>query len=185
MTKLSNFFYNKTSLLTATILTVLTFSYLFLVMTDIAKGFEIAEATPQSLAMSFGFSPEMVQEYFSIRSADMISTYVDFNQIWDNIFALLYGLMYVLWVSFLFKPYSAKAKWLNLFPIVQTVFDWLENFQLANIANDYLSKSIISATDVQLASGFAMVKWTASTLVFIMILIGAVLRIRATVNNRK
>ena len=200
MTKLSNFFYDKATLLSATILTVLTFSYLFLVMTDIAKGFEIADETTQSLAMSFGFSYEMVEAYLSTRTAEMLSVFIEFNQIWDNIFALFYGLMYILWISFLFKTYSAKAKWLNLFPITQTIFDWLENFQLVKLATyylenpqfinkDYLPSSwgsnVFFENNVQLASIFTMIKWTASTLIFVILFIGIILKVVSLIKKRK
>jgi hypothetical protein len=200
MTRLSNYFYNKASLLTAIILTILTFSYLFLVMTDIAKGFEIVDATTQSLAMSFGFSYEMVEAYLSIRTAEMISVFIEFNRIWDNIFALLYGLMYILWISLLFKPYSAKAKWLNLFPITQTIFDWLENFQLAKLATYYLENprfvnkdflpsswgsNVFFENNVQFASIFGMAKWTASTLIFIIVFVGIILKTWTAIKNRK
>ena len=185
MTKLSNYFYNKASLLTALILTVLTFSYLFFVMMKVAKGFEIVGDSTQSLGMSFGLTVEMIQDFLSLRSAEMIAAYIDFNLIWDNIFALLYGLMYVLWVSLLFKPYLAKAKWLNLLPFIQTIFDWLENFQLIKIANDFSETAAVSASNASVASTFVMIKWTASSLVFLIIFIGIGLRIWAAIKKRK
>ena len=185
MTKISNYFYRKASSLTATILTVLTFSYLFFVMMKVAKGFEVVGSSTQSLGTSFGLSAEMIQDFLEMRSVEMIHAYIDFNMIWDNIFALLYGLMYVLWISLLFKPYSAKAKWLNLLPFVQTIFDWLENFQLVNIANDFLANVTVSAFNVSLASAFVMTKWIASMLVFTMIIVGIVLKIRNRIQNKK
>jgi hypothetical protein len=185
MTRISNYFYRKVSLLTATILTVLTFSYLFFVMMKVAKGFEVVDSSTQSLGTSFGLSAEMIQDFLEIRSAEMIHAYVDCNMIWDNIFALLYGLMYVLWISLLFKPYSAKVKWLNLLPFVQTIFDWLENFQLVNIANEFLANATVSTFKVSLASAFVMTKWITSMLVFVMIIGGIVLKIRNMIQSKK
>ena len=94
-------------------------------------------------------------------------------------------MMYVLWISLLFKPYSAKAKWLNLLPFVQTIFDWLENFQLVNIANDFLANVMVSAFNVSLASAFVMTKWFAWMLFFTMIIFGIVLKIRNRIQNKK
>ena len=185
MKKIADFFYQKSTLIISIILTVVTFSYLFLVMIDFGKCFEVPESSTQSLGTSFGFDHETVVQFFSIRTEEMLVCYQEFNTIWDNIFALLYGFMYVSWVSVILKPYQEKVKFLNLLPFIQTLFDWLENFQLTRIAKSYLADGQVLSSSVELASAFSMIKWVVSMLVFIVIFIGIGLRIVDVVKRRK
>ncbi|MDP5172220.1 MAG: hypothetical protein NWR72_18395 [Bacteroidia bacterium] len=184
MNKASTFFYQKSSLILVLVLTVATFGYLFFVMMEVAAGFEVPNDSNKSLGTSFGFSYDAVVQFLSIRTPEMIARYQAFNAIWDNLFALLYGLMYVAWVSYLLKPFQAKFKMLNLLPLVQVVFDWLENYELASIARAFLAGESISTTAVELASIFSMVKWVASMLVFAIIILGIGMRIRALIKKK-
>lgn len=185
MKNISTFFYQKVTLILALGLTVLTFGYLFLVMMDAATCFEVADSSVKSLGTSFGFTAEMVQDFFSIRSIEMIACYKTLNTVWDNIFALLYGFMYAGWLSLIFKPFAGKVKLLNLLPFSQVIFDWLENFQIVGFANSFLNEEPLSATAVKLGSFFTMAKWVCYSLVFVAILIGIGLRISALITKRK
>lgn len=158
-------------------MTAITFGFIYFVLIDAAKCFEIADSSIKSLGTSFGFSFDMVKDFFAARITEKIECYVELNLIWDNIFAILYGLMYIFWTSLALKPYAAKAKLLNLVPAVQVIFDWLENFSLISIANTYLTEHQIPASEVSLASVFTMIKWSCFVLVFALIIIGVVLRI--------
>ena len=178
---MSSFFYRKSTLLNTIIITAITFGYLFLVFLDAAKCFEV-DSSNISLGTSFGFSTMNVQEFFSIRNSKMINCYQEFLSIWDNIFALLYGLMYVGWLSFILKPFQNKCKAMNLLPFTQTIFDWLENLKLYRIANNYLESGKIMASDVQIASIFNQIKWSVTGMVFLLILIGIAMRLY---ENRK
>ncbi|MDP4964064.1 MAG: hypothetical protein NWQ55_03255 [Salibacteraceae bacterium] len=185
MKTLSQFFYQKSSVLLALLLTAVSFAYLFLVLKGKALGFELEAGAERSLGTQFGFQAADVLDFFSARTHEMINAYIDFNQIWDTIFALTYGLMYVAWVSVLFKPFSAKASLINLFPLAQVVFDWLENFQLASLANQFLANGDISTSQAQAASVFSMIKWACSGLTFILLLVGIILAIARAIRKRK
>jgi hypothetical protein len=56
--------------------------------------------------MSLGFGQAEILAFFAERSDQMIDAYISFNQIWETPFGLIYGLMYVVWVSVLLRPYS-------------------------------------------------------------------------------
>jgi hypothetical protein len=114
----------------------------------------------------------------------MISDYVNFNQVWDSLFGLIYGVMYVVWVSLLFKPYSQRVGILNLLPFGQVVFDWLENFSLATLSNQYLADGTISSSTALFASTASTIKWVFSLLVYGVILVGIVLRIGGALKRR-
>jgi len=185
MNKISAFFYNKATITITLIFTIITFGYLFFVMMTVAKGFEVTDSNNTSLGMSLGFDYETVEAFISSRSDEMLVAYKKFNVIWDNLFALLYGLMYIFWLSFLFKPYQNKVESLNLLPCIQVIFDWIENFKLAEVASSYLAGDQIATMDVQIASFASMMKWMGSILIFIALTLGIILKIWTMIKNRK
>ena len=115
----------------------------------------------------------------------MIKAYINFNKVWDTLFGLIYGLMYVVWMSVLFKPFVQKFGYLNLFPFAQVLFDWLENYALASLANQFLVDGLISSQNAKLASVFCMSKWVCSGATFTLILVGIILMIARVIKIRK
>jgi hypothetical protein len=122
--------------------------------------------------------------FLTTRTDEMINAYIDFNQVWDTFFGMIYGLMYVVWVSVLFKPFSQKAGSLNLFPLTQVLFDWLENYELGLLANQYLADGVISSSNAQLASAFSMIKWACSGLTYVLISVGIILVISRAIKKK-
>jgi hypothetical protein len=181
---LSQFFYQKSNLMTAIFLTAIFIGYLVLVMMDKAVGFELADSNIKSLGTSFGFNQADIMVFLTTRTDEMINAYIDFNQVWDTFFGMIYGLMYVVWVSVLFKPFSQKAGSLNLFPLTQVLFDWLENYELGLLANQYLADGVISSSNAQLASAFSMIKWACSGLTYVLISVGIILVISRAIKKK-
>ena len=184
LTGASKFFYQKSNFITAILATVIFIGYLLLVMMDKGAGFEVADSNIRSLGTSFGFDQVDVIAFLSIRSDEMVTAYITFNQVWDVLFGVIYGVMYVVWVSVLFKPICDKVGRLNLVPVLQVIFDWLENYELALLAHQYLSDGMISASNANLASVFSMLKWACSGLTYTLILIGIILMIMRAVANK-
>jgi hypothetical protein len=114
----------------------------------------------------------------------MITAYINFNLLWDTLFGLIYGVMYVVWVSLLFKPYSQRFGLLNLLPLAQVVFDWLENAALAALSNQYLEDGTISSSIALTASTASTIKWVVSLLVYGVILVGILMRIARAMKMR-
>ena len=183
--RLSNLFYQNSSLLIAIALAIIFTGYLFLVMMSKSTGFELSDGNIKSLGTSFGFDEADIILFFAARTKEMIEAYINFNQIWDTLFGLIYGLMYVIWVSVLFKSFSHKAGILNLFPFIQVLFDWLENYTLAALANQYLADGVFSSVNAKLASIFSIFKWVCSGLTLTLILIGGILMIAQAIKNKK
>ena len=181
---LSRFFYAKSNLVTALLATVIFAGYLIFVLTAQGKAFEVANSAVRSLGTSLGFGQAEILAFLSERSDQMISSYINFNQVWDSLFGLIYGVMYVVWVSVLFKPYSSKVGILNLLPFGQVVFDWLENFSLATLSNQYLADGTISSSIALFASTASSIKWVFSLLVYVVILVGIAMRIVRAVKIR-
>ena len=182
---ISNFFYRNSTFLVAVCLTITFIGYLFLVMMSKSTGFELSDSNIKSLGTSFGFDEADVILFFAVRTKEMIEAYINFNQIWDTLFGLIYGLMYVVWVSVLFKSFFRKVGILNLFPFIQVLFDWLENYTLAALANQYLADGVFSSVNAKLASIFSIFKWLCSGLTLTLILIGAILVIAQAIKNKR
>ena len=148
------------------------------------KAFEVANSSVKSLGTSLGFGQAEILAFLTERSNQMINAYINFNQVWDSLFALIYGIMYVAWVSILFKPYSKKVGVLNLFPFAQVLFDWFENFSLAALSKQYLAEGTISSSTALIASTSSIIKWVFSLLVYGVILVGIVMRIVGALKRR-
>ena len=185
LTKTSHFFYRKSNLFNALLLTSIFVAYLLLVLTKKAKAFEVANSTVKSLGTSLGFGQVEILAFFAQRSDIMITEYINFNQVHDSLFALIYALMYVLWLSVLLKPISEKIRFLNLLPFAQSLFDWLENFALAALSKQYLDDNTISSTTALLASTSSTIKWVISLLLYLLILLALLLNITKRIKNKK
>ena len=184
LSRVSRFFYARSNLITALLATALFVGYLFFVLTTQGMAFAVANSTVKSLGTSLGFGQTEILAFLAERSDQMISSYVNFNLIWDTLFGLIYGVMYVIWVSVVFKPYSPKAGILNLLPFGQVVFDWLENASLAALSNQYLEDGTISSSIALFASTASSIKWVLSLLVYGVILVGIVMRITRAMKRR-
>jgi hypothetical protein len=171
-------------MVTALLATAIFASYLIFVLTAQGKAFEVANSAVRSLGTSLGFGQAEILAFLSERSDQMISAYINFNLVWDNLFGLIYGVMYVIWVSLVFKPYSQRFGVLNLLPLAQVVFDWLENAALASLSNQYLEDGTISSSISLIASTASTIKWVLSLLVYGVILVGILMRIARAIKGR-
>ena len=180
----SGFFYAKSTLVTALLTTVVFAGYTVLILSAQGKTFEVANSSIRSLGTSLGFGQAEVLAFLAERSAEQISAYITFSQVWDSLFGVIYGVMYVVWVSLLFKPYSLKVGLLNLLPFGQVLLDWLENFSLASLSNQYLADGTIASSTALLASTASSIKWVFALLVYGVILVGIVARIVGALKRR-
>ena len=101
----SRFFYARSNLLAALLATAVFAGYLIFVLMGKGAAFEVANSSVRSLGTTLGFGQTEILAFLAERSEPMILAYINFNQVWDSLFALIYGVMYVIWVSVLFKPY--------------------------------------------------------------------------------
>ena len=170
--RISEFFYEKSSFKVAIFCTAIFGAYLVLVMTRQAIGFEIPNSNIKSLGMTFGFAESDIITFFKLRNEQMISAYINFNLIWDTIFALIYGVMYAVWLSILLKASAEKFGIVNLIPFLQVIFDWLENYSLGYLAEQYLTTGTITPYIAKLSSYFVMIKWVCSGLTYFAIILG-------------
>jgi hypothetical protein len=184
LSRASWFFYAKSNLVTALVATAVFAAYLVVVLTGKGTAFAVADSSVRSLGTSLGFGQAEILAFLTERSDQMILAYIEFNQVWDTLFGLIYGVMYVVWVSVLFKPYSQKVGILNLLPFGQVIFDWVENFALSALSSQYLADGTISSSVALLASTSSAIKWGFSLLVYVVIVVGIVMRIVGAAKRR-
>jgi hypothetical protein len=170
--RISDFFYNKSNFRISIACTAIFVAYLLLVMTRQAISFEVAESNLKSLGMTFGFDDAAVIAFFQGRTETMIAAYMQFNLIWDNIFAVIYGTMYVVWLSVLLKASEKRFGIINLIPFLQVAFDFLENLSIVHIADQYLMTGAIPSYFVRTASFFVMMKWICSGITYFALIFG-------------
>ena len=182
--RLSGFFYAKSTLVTALLATAVFAGYTVLILSGQGKAFEVAGSSVRSLGTSLGFSQAEILAFFGERSGEQISAYITFNQVWDSLFGVIYGVMYVVWTSLLLKPYSLKVGLLNLLPFGQVLFDWLENFSLTSLSTQYLADGTIASSTALLASTASSIKWVFALVVYGVILVGIVARIVGALKRR-
>jgi hypothetical protein len=184
LSRASQFFYAKSNLVTGLLATAVFAAYLVVVLTGKGTAFAVADSSVRSLGTSLGFGQAEILAFLAERSDQMILAYIEFNQVWDTLFGLIYGVMYVVWVSVLFKPYSQKVGILNLLPFGQVIFDWAENFSLSALSSQYLADGTISSSMALLASTSSAIKWGFSLLVYVVIVVGIVIRLVGAVKRR-
>ena len=182
--RVSGFFYAKSTLVTALLATAIFAGYTVLILSAQGKAFEVANSSVRSLGTSLGFGQAEVLAFLAERSVEQVTAYIAFNQVWDSLFGVIYGVMYVTWVSLLLKPYSLKVGLLNLLPFGQVLFDWLENVSLAALSNEYLAGGTISSSTALVASTASSIKWVIALLVYGVILVGIVARIVGALKRR-
>jgi hypothetical protein len=170
--------------MTALLATSVFAGYLLFFLTGKGKAFEVSNSSIKSLGPSVGVGQVVILAFLTERSDQMIDAYINFNQVWDSLFALIYGVMYVAWVSILFKPYSKKVGVLNLLPFAQVLFDWFENFYLATLSKQFRADGTISSSTALIASTSSSIKWVFSLLVYGVILVGAGMRIVGAMKKR-
>ena len=184
LSRASQFFYTKSTLVTALIATAVFVGYTLLILGEQGKAFAVANSSIKSLGTSLGFGQAEILAFFAERSAGQISAYITFNQVWDSLYGVIYGVMYVAWVSVLLKPYSQKVRMLNLLPFGQVLFDWLENVGVSNLSSQYLADGTISSTTAHLASTASSIKWAFALVVYGVILVGIVARSAGALKRR-
>jgi len=133
----------------------------------------VLEGGPNALGLSFGYSYTEALTFFELRNDDQILCYRNFILIWDNIFPLIYGLMYFGWFSVLFKN-----KWIIVaLPILRSAADWVENIIEIAITDQFRTVGTITEELVIWGSASSIFKWGLSIVVYGVIVYGVTLAI--------
>ena len=154
--------------------------YSVLVLAPAGECFKVDDGS-NSLGLTFSYTLQMVQEFFESRSTSQLDCYSEFLQIWDVIFAIIYTSMYCFWILYFFQ----NRRILLVVPLLGMVADWAENITEILMINSYLDSNTISETLVSVGSGLNMIKWTMSTLTYLIIFAGIAIKIKSAMSTSK
>jgi hypothetical protein len=189
MKRLSDFFYQYIKLWHALLLTGIMVSYASLVMGGKSECLEpFLKEGMSVLGLKFGYDYNYASSFFNALGIAGIECYRNLILIWDNIFPLLYGSMYIAWISLLYQKIDFKSpglRLINLFPIVHILLDWTENGLELNLMGSYITGGVLDLTDVLITSTVSSVKWGFSMINYAIILTGIVIMITKSISIKK
>lgn len=180
MNKLSNLIYSKSSLVLSITLTIIMVMYAWIIMGSQSECIELSDGT-SLLGLRFGYSYESVVELFSSLSLSSLKCYSTLLKIWDNIFPLIYGSMYISWLSLIFKNYRFKndgLRIINLYPLIPLALDLIENYLENGMVTRFITLNKVFYFNVKIASLVTQFKWSFSTINYIIIIVGIILVIK-------
>lgn len=125
----------------------------------------------------FGFGRETAEHVLAQLSEQGLNAYLRMLTIWDAIFPLLYGFMYVSWLLLIFKVWQDKYKWTRwiiYFPLLPAVADWFENYAIAQLVKAMMHQGKLAESSIQLASVSTQIKWSLSFMNYLIIIAGSI-----------
>ncbi len=180
MIRTIKYFKNNRTLYLAIGFTLVFFLYLTYILAPFSSCFKL-DAGANSLGISFSYTIEMVQNFFESRTQEQLLCYGEFLQIWDSIFAFVYTLMYASWIVYFFN----NKRLFLIIPILCMIADWTENYVESFMLENYLNSSPISETLVSIGSGINSFKWILSSITYLIILIGIIIKLKTFLTKPK
>ena len=180
MIRAIKYFKNNRTLYLAIGFTLVFFLFLTYILAPFSSCFKL-DSGANSLGISFSYTLEMVQNFFESRTEEQLLCYGEFLQIWDAIFAFVYTLMYVSWIVYFFN----NKRLFLIFPILCMIADWAENYVESFMLEIYLNSSPISETLVSIGSGINSFKWMLSSITYLIILLGIIIKLKTFLTKPK
>jgi hypothetical protein len=175
--KISTVLFKKITLPLAIGLTIVMIAYASLVMGSQSNCITSQLGAGQALlGLKFGYELEYVHALLSNLDTEALKCYLRLLLIWDNLFPLLYGSMYIAWLSVIYKNTFKKYQWpVNLYPLIPVIMDWIENVFEAGLVRSFLNSGVISSDQVHISALITQIKWSASYLNYTLIIVGIIL----------
>ncbi|MCZ6595953.1 MAG: hypothetical protein O6943_13730 [Bacteroidetes bacterium] len=145
--------------------------YIYMLMVTIPKTMEFSNGMKLLDMMPTGYDWNYVNELFNTLGENGRKTYLT-NQIpVDMFYPLLFGLSYCLIFAYFLKKLgklSTSFIYLCLLPIIGGIADYLENFGIIKMLNNYpdLTETTVNATNT-----FSVLKSTSTSIFFIALII--------------
>lgn len=186
MQKLSTLLYRKSSPLWCFLATVTVSIFLYFAMHAYAACAETG-GDGTTLGLSFGYSHKQALSYFSGQPAETIRCHSRYLLGWDNVFPLFYGALYICWISYLWKDDYQRfglTRWINLFPLLMILNDWLENAWQAKLANLFLETQSLTTFQTGMGSALTTFKWATVAVCYLIILLGIFYVVRRKIGQQ-
>ncbi|MBK7094015.1 MAG: hypothetical protein IPH57_02720 [Saprospiraceae bacterium] len=188
MKRLPDLFYKKTNLFIAILFTVAMVGYASLVLGGKSECFSQQLNEGQKvLGLKLGYTNEYAVSFFNSLDSEGLICYKNLILIWDNIFPILYGIMYILWISLIYRNIDFKYsnfRFLNIFPLFHILMDWTENFAELNLVNQFTVNNSISLVSVKFSSYVSLIKWSSSFITYGILIPGLAMIISKKLKNK-
>ena len=180
MIKTIKYFKKNRTLYLAIGFTLVFSFYITYILAPFSSCFKL-DAGKSSLGLSFSYTLEMVQKFFESRTQEQLLCYSEFLKIWDAIFAFVYTLMYSSWIVYFFN----NKRLFLIIPILCMIADWAENYVELSMLETYLNSGPMSETLVSIGSGINSFKWILSSITYLIILIGIIIKLKTFLTKPK
>ena len=180
MIKTITYFKKNRTLYLAIGFTLVFSFYITYILAPFSSCFKL-DAGTCSLGLSFSYTFEMVQKFFESRTQEQLLCYSEFLKIWDAIFAFVYTLMYSSWIVYFFN----NKRLFLIIPILCMIADWAENYFELVMLKTYLKSGPISETLVSIGSGINSFKLILSSITYLIILIGIIIKLKTVLTKPK
>ena len=180
MIKTIKYFKKNRTLYLAIGFTLVFSFYITYILAPFSSCFKL-DAGTSSLGLSFSYTLEMVQKFFESRTQEQLLCYSEFLQIWDAIFAFVYTLMYASWIVYFFN----NKRLFLIIPILCMIADWAENYVELSMLKTYSNSGPISETLVSIGSRINSFKWILSSITYLIILIGIIIKLKTVLTKPK
>lgn len=120
----------------------------------------------------FGYQPEKIRQMVAAYGPEGRAIYALGEMTADLAYPLIYTFLFCLILSLLFRSLkTTRFRWINCLPISILFFDLLENACIVYLLKTYPDSALSAAP---LCSVFTNLKWAASIVVLLLILMGLI-----------
>ncbi|MEZ4901225.1 MAG: hypothetical protein R2822_05415 [Spirosomataceae bacterium] len=120
--------------------------------------------------LTMGFTPERTLQMVASYGHEARAYYATVEYTVDVAYPVVYSFLFAIILSLLFRHKSYKPfDYVNLFPLVVLVLDYLENITIVSLLNSYPTQSMTIATLCEL---FKLMKWISLGATLLLIIYG-------------
>lgn len=183
MTKLSNYFYNRTNGYLVLGFLAMQFVFSGAILPYFQKQFD-PDLSRGLMDLSFGFTPERGYSILESYGEEGRKVYQFVESFVDIIYPIIYTTAFILLISFLFNKNNWNARKvgiLNIVPLAGMVFDMLENFGIIQMLRAFPEKVDFWA---KFASNAGLIKWGFAGITILLVLGGLIVWILSLLRKK-
>jgi hypothetical protein len=141
------------------------------------KGFKdkvpIEDKNLPILDLQFGYNPERVKQIVAMYHGEAKDAYIINSTVVDGIYPVVYMFFFAIILSLVFYNWKIKPwfRFINLFPIVLVILDYLENYHIVQMLKTFPENIDSLAVN---CSAITLLKWAFAGVALLMILGGLV-----------
>jgi hypothetical protein len=125
------------------------------------------------LDLQVGYNPERVKEIVAMYHGEAKDAYIINSTVVDSVYPVVYMFFFAIILSLLFYKWKIKPwfKFINLFPFVLVILDYLENYHIVRMLKTFPENIDSLAVN---CSAITLLKWAFAGIALLIILGGLV-----------